>query len=342
MWAFRTNFKYILTSLQVYQERLLAPRVLHFSRDQLFWECREYRACESYPEGHSCLIQVDEDSATAKFKSLLKASYPPYAAKTEDSEKTEYYEIWWGLVTVYSRTSLTNSLDKLVALSGIVKQISPLLQDTYIAGMWRTNIEKDLTWYTNDAKTRPTVYRAPSWSWASIDSPIFLEPASETLIKVVDVVLHHATEDMTGLVTSGWLDLRGKLWTVALFSKESCGKNYESNSVVRLLSSRVEVLGTAFLDVASSHDQNLEDDSNSDRLFCMPAIEESRSNLVALLLRVTDAQKGIFQRIGITVLRVANDENFHSRRILEEVQEKTEEDLPCLRYKDGLHTIRII
>ena len=31
------------------QERLLAPRTLHFGREQLFWECRECRR----PEGHA-------------------------------------------------------------------------------------------------------------------------------------------------------------------------------------------------------------------------------------------------------------------------------------------------
>lgn len=33
----------------VLQGRLLAPRTLHFGREQLFWECRECR----HPEGHA-------------------------------------------------------------------------------------------------------------------------------------------------------------------------------------------------------------------------------------------------------------------------------------------------
>jgi hypothetical protein len=35
----------------VYQERFLAPRVLHFSYSELFWECREVDACERSPQG---------------------------------------------------------------------------------------------------------------------------------------------------------------------------------------------------------------------------------------------------------------------------------------------------
>lgn len=35
----------------VIQERYLAPRQLHLSNEQLFWECREYAACETFPGG---------------------------------------------------------------------------------------------------------------------------------------------------------------------------------------------------------------------------------------------------------------------------------------------------
>ena len=35
----------------VLQERLLSPRILHFSKRQLFWECLEATFCEVFPEG---------------------------------------------------------------------------------------------------------------------------------------------------------------------------------------------------------------------------------------------------------------------------------------------------
>jgi hypothetical protein len=42
----------------VQQERLLAPRILYFGRGQLFWECRDYNACESFPNGLSSLYMI--------------------------------------------------------------------------------------------------------------------------------------------------------------------------------------------------------------------------------------------------------------------------------------------
>lgn len=33
------------------QERLLAPRVLHFAKDQILWECQKLECCEMHPNG---------------------------------------------------------------------------------------------------------------------------------------------------------------------------------------------------------------------------------------------------------------------------------------------------
>jgi hypothetical protein len=51
----------------VVQERLLAPRVLHFGEKQLFWECCEMDAAESYPSGLPPALAI---GPMTKFKSL--------------------------------------------------------------------------------------------------------------------------------------------------------------------------------------------------------------------------------------------------------------------------------
>ena len=35
----------------VLQERYMSPRTVYFGREQLFWECRQFQACESMPSG---------------------------------------------------------------------------------------------------------------------------------------------------------------------------------------------------------------------------------------------------------------------------------------------------
>jgi Heterokaryon incompatibility protein (HET) len=39
-----------------FQERLISPKILHFNNSQMFWECREMRACESFPGGSPSYI----------------------------------------------------------------------------------------------------------------------------------------------------------------------------------------------------------------------------------------------------------------------------------------------
>ncbi|KAJ3454435.1 hypothetical protein MRS44_018329 [Fusarium solani] len=56
----------------VLQERFISPRVLHFGRNQLFWECRENTAAECYPES---LPQVFQATNGVRLKRLGRPVY---------------------------------------------------------------------------------------------------------------------------------------------------------------------------------------------------------------------------------------------------------------------------
>jgi hypothetical protein len=118
------------------QENILAPRALHFSYDQLFWECREHQACERFPKGDSRLVEAGVDSIA-----YLKSRFHEYDDATSldivHTGTARRYEDCMDLIMAYSLTSLTNPLDRLVALSGIAKFMSRLIRDTCVAGMWR-------------------------------------------------------------------------------------------------------------------------------------------------------------------------------------------------------------
>ena len=111
----------------VVQERLLAQGVIHFGRDQLFWECQETDACEAYPSGLPSILNI---GANTKFKGLdpkidgkkLREQGP------HDSESAFFaYEIWSRIVKAYSKCLLTKPEDKLIAISGIAKKLSPII-----------------------------------------------------------------------------------------------------------------------------------------------------------------------------------------------------------------------
>ncbi|KAK4101573.1 hypothetical protein N658DRAFT_485895 [Parathielavia hyrcaniae] len=84
---------------------------------------------------------------------------------------------WKGLVKDYSSRNLTNSADKLSAISGLAAMMTRAMavvgasQDTYLAGLWASDLPTGLTWTTSGG-TRPAPYRALTWSWASLDGPM--------------------------------------------------------------------------------------------------------------------------------------------------------------------------
>lgn len=56
----------------VFQERLLSPRVLHFTEKQIFWECFTDQKCELYPLG------IPQNRSLKTFGPLFEPDPPPY------------------------------------------------------------------------------------------------------------------------------------------------------------------------------------------------------------------------------------------------------------------------
>ena len=86
---------------------------------------------------------------------------------------------WFGIIEDYSKRKLTESGDKLIALSGsahsyyereIHKGYNGKHAGKYAAGLWEAHMPSALLWRIRSAQ-RPE-YRAPSWSWASLDGGI--------------------------------------------------------------------------------------------------------------------------------------------------------------------------
>jgi hypothetical protein len=201
----------------VLQERWLSPRVLHFARDQIYWECQELSACERYPSGVSAeVLHLLEDQQ-------LKRSTAPKVST------------WMKLVEDYSHRFLTHNSDKLVALSGIAIELRQQTRQEYVCGLWKPHIEAQLCWRVKAelASGTPVIrsreYRAPSWSWLSIDGEISFpykpsvglnnngsnnndeegEKDYASLVKIEDVLIQ-PPNDFTK-TTSAVLTLRGFL-----------------------------------------------------------------------------------------------------------------------------------
>jgi hypothetical protein len=342
----------------VFQERLLARRVLHFANDQIFWECRHHSACEKYPEGivEWALFDAEFKRAQDYTKYALKAA----TTELEPDDLDECYFMWACMIDAYTTTSLTQAGDKLVAISGIAQAMATILHDGYCAGLWRRNLEGQLLWRRGQASTpyyRPTSYRAPSWSWASLEGTIETSLHWEDNVYVAHVeavVLVNEVDDSTGQVRSGYLDLRGDLKPLCLAPDLLC--SHDNN--IHIVTQEVEFPGQAFMkhidldfdlysagfDVSDIPASTWLHDSWERRLFYMVVLhrnKNTKNHFFALMLRVVAGQKGTFERIGLFEVSEGEDPLFASACVAD-LPESVKEELPCLRYEGGKHTIRII
>lgn len=152
----------------VFQERMLARRVLHFSTRQLGWECGELSALEMFPKGLPANLNTF----------LTKRSFQTWLA--DGARHTSFSKLrtpWHDIMEEYSSCSFTYPRDKLIAFAGIVTKISECTGTELVAGMMVESLTFDLAWWRwiEDRTRFPLTDasdRAPSWSWASVDGRI--------------------------------------------------------------------------------------------------------------------------------------------------------------------------
>ncbi|CZR53734.1 uncharacterized protein PAC_03614 [Phialocephala subalpina] len=266
----------------VVQERILSPRVLHFGSNQISWECYEHFACEAFPNGTH-----DFD-----MHKKSKHDHPPLAACTE---VWELMQQWPAIVLAFCRCDLTMPKDKLVALSGIAKTIQGRFEGLgYLAGLWNHNLEDQLLWYMMaPAKTRAEPYRAPTWSWVSLDREIW--PRFMSFNYSIVEILEASTEPLdhdhpTGQVKRGSIQLAGLLMTISLCRSavtDSCPHGYD-----------LKVNGEWHL--PSQLYQDIKEDP-PENLHCMAvtARQGTHPSYDALMIQpVEGAKRGTFRRWG--------------------------------------------
>ena len=116
-----------------------------------------------------------------------------------------------------------------------------VLDDEFLAGLWRRDLLSDLQWYVPECKqanglpsTRPKPYRTPSWSWASVEADVrYRSVESDILVKVIDASVTPVTEDPTGQVENGFIRLKGSLTAVELCKAQ----HYELHRNLKVMAS---------------------------------------------------------------------------------------------------------
>ncbi|KAH7409843.1 heterokaryon incompatibility protein-domain-containing protein [Phaeosphaeria sp. MPI-PUGE-AT-0046c] len=228
------------------QERMLSTRVLICNRDQLIWECQSRCFTESGLQPRSL--------GAKRLDAALIAKLNPTAETTtggSESVAWVFRDTWKRIVTDYCLRGLSEPGDKLPAVAGVAKRLHalrPTQDDVYLAGLWTHSLLDDLLWIhcevddrdrpsydqqtsrqqtsrqqtsrQQTSRRKPSVYRAPSWSWAAVDGPVhwpnhYRSPSQpkyfhSTLLKYS--VRPMAGSDSFGGIASASITLRGPLW----------------------------------------------------------------------------------------------------------------------------------
>jgi hypothetical protein len=202
------------------QEHVLSTRVLHYTAAELLFECKTAYRCECSPES----------------KSL--PTTPSLIPKAMASKKKDnIWQVWQRVVEQYSSRKLTVSGDKLPAISGIASQIRTATHSQYLAGLWTDNLVSDLLWSSNLSELSSAeccaldTWRAPSFSWASLDTAITYvtlnDEERETFTPTITIVTTQCTSkglNPLGTISDASVVLRGPSIQATISSEQVLGK----------------------------------------------------------------------------------------------------------------------
>ncbi|KAJ6510355.1 HET-domain-containing protein [Mycena sanguinolenta] len=263
------------------EERLFSPRSLVFASHTLQFHCQ------------TSIVNIGDS-----LPDVLLGADPELPLSQTESEILRW--AWFDVVADYTRREVTKTGDKLLAFAAIAEAFHRCWSTDYLAGLWRATLVRDVLWckdYENRLPRPDKRYRAPSWSWASVDGrvlPYLLDDRlniaraeiKSCVILSCDVTLATATLPF-GKVASGKLVIQTSMISAAwspeepqpklkkLWPKES---DHRPNPIL---------IGDAYPDsVEDIHD-----------IFAVPIIWNEREQYAAGLI-ITPLEGDKYRRVG--------------------------------------------
>jgi hypothetical protein len=180
------KYEALNTRAWVFQETILARRLLIYSQKGVTWSCISDHIQSNCFEPHTMNVLVEQIRASrgALGHPDLRGTYGfiDRVPKKDGIESVlDLLHTWHHLVEEYTPLELTFSHDRLPALAGIAREFQSMINDRYVAGLWADDMDRQLAWSRNprgvfgfeavfhpSSAHRPTESQAPSWSWASV------------------------------------------------------------------------------------------------------------------------------------------------------------------------------
>ncbi len=265
------------------------------------------------------------------------------ALKNLDSQISRFgrlsrHNIWYDIVEQYTQRELRYGTDKLPALSGIATQYQEMTTDVYLAGLWKSDLSRGLLWRTPNLRhqqdlqnsseksreaSRPAIYRAPSWSWASIDAVYInwdlisdwssidahtvtaelLDEAKhgESCYKLLDIRISLAGFNKFGNVSSGTLIIQGIIKSAEVWAfEEGTERQHYDDNIRQKFGGETVLIGRFDPD---------ETGYEPSRIFVLPIVRpkqttreakagEVQERVLCLALEAINGQTGVYTRVG--------------------------------------------
>jgi len=270
-----------------FQESAMSRRILSYQKEQIVWQCKTKKQYKNGP------LNVQP----------LQAQKP-----------------WVDCVVQYTKCELTFQDDRLMAISAYAKSKHKEYQaqgseNKYLAGLWQSGLVDHLLWISKvkPPPPRPTNYRAPTWSWASINGPVEFVPAERKGTRHCAIELLSASMATNPLNPFGtlekmplsYLHLRGFLKAVPGMEIPSRSAPLPLHKEFRRTVAWSWWIEFDTIDVAQRVDQALAEASGEDVAFLelckLPMYCLRMTEFTALILIPTSKVNGVvaFERVGI-------------------------------------------
>ena len=185
------------TRAWVLQERLLAPRTIHFTKDHIYCEDQDDLCGEDWVKQYftwlSCVNKTSEQRRAGLFLEARFATMDNMGKGKDTSKrdiwfqrsmysKPESHRIahpWLRVCEKFSKCHISYPTDRLAALSGLVKR-KGMLKDhesnpgRNFLGLWEDKLHEQLAWVARTGLKVTFLHNLnlPSWAWISYDGPI--------------------------------------------------------------------------------------------------------------------------------------------------------------------------
>ena len=285
----------------VLQESLLAERTITFNWDEIGWICREVSTCECANALCRYLVRDKTQKAFSHGKSEALSTH-------------EVKELWASTVMNYCDRALTLEKDIFPAISGVVSRFQRFKKSRYLAGLWESSLVYDMIWSVDSPQVRPSKYRAPTWSWASLkmqgveklsyDSWPHLE--GESYITVLNSWVNLAGPDPYGEITSASMTIVGLLAAARLERKEATPDTSDDDQIHLLTSSDPNIKD--WPDVHFDYDMQQPGIYHvpvGSIVYCLKLGQlkftlkaDHEWSIFGLILTCVDEENAVFQRIG--------------------------------------------